>query len=181
MAPRTFISRHDTNGEWRDSARRAVCRDAALADGLTAFPLREQVVQRAGELVELYQVCFGELRDQFVALLGEFHSHDTGVVGIGASTGHAGGFRTVDKANGAVALQQQVVRDLADGRRTGPRVSLDRYQELVLGRRKADGRCLFLAPPQETPHGDAEVQEMPKILLGRLNGTPSSAEISKVS
>ena len=51
----------------------------------------------------------------------------------------------------------------------------DRHRELVLRRRKADRRCLLLAPPQEAPYGDTKVQEMLEILFGRLNGAPSSA------
>jgi hypothetical protein len=56
----------------------------------------------------------------------------------------------------------------------------DRHQELVLRRGEPDRRRMLLTPPEEASHRNAKVQEMPEILLGRLNGPPSSAETSEI-
>jgi hypothetical protein len=53
-------------------------------------------------------------------------------------------------------------------------MSLDRDQELMLGRGQPGLSGLLLAPAQEAPERDAEVQVLPEVLVGRMNGTASS-------
>lgn len=131
------------------------------------------VVQRGGEFVELRQMCRGELRDELVALVREFHPHDAGVVGVRRPANDAGGFGAVHESDRAVALQQQVLGDLADRRRPRSRMALDRHQKLMLRGRESRLSGLLLAPAQEAPERDAEVQVLLEILFGRGNGVTS--------
>jgi hypothetical protein len=54
-------------------------------------------------------------------------AHYARVLTVLLATDDAGGLRTVDKPNGAVALQLQVLGKLADGWRFGSGMALDRY------------------------------------------------------
>ncbi len=52
-----------------------------------------------------------------LALFGEVHADYAGVLLILLAADDAGSLGTVDKANGAVTLQQQVLGEIPDGRR----------------------------------------------------------------
>jgi len=74
----------------------------------------------------------------------------------------------VHETRRTVALQQQVVGDLADRRRLGARMALDRNQELMLDLRQASRDCLVFAPPLEAPQRDPERQQVLEVQPGRL-------------
>ena len=79
----------------------------------------------------------------------------------------------VHQPDRAVALQQQVVRQLADRRRLAARVALDRHQQLMLDVGQADRTGPILAPALKTAKGDAEGEQVLEVLPGGLRqGTP---------
>ena len=118
--------------------------------GFAGLP-RKKFGQRGGKLTQFGQVPLGQLGDQPVAFLGEFHPYHPGVIVVRPPADEPAGFRAVHEAHGAMTLQQQVVGELSDGRRLGAWVSLDRHKQLVLGRGKTHRVRLLLAPPQEAP------------------------------
>jgi len=77
--------------------------------------------------VQLSKVSRGQGGHEPVALFGEVDAHYARVLTVLLATDDAGGLRTVDKPNGAVALQLQVLGKLADGWRFGSGMALDRY------------------------------------------------------
>lgn len=81
--------------------------------GLVRLP-GKKAGQRDGELVQFGQVRLGQLGDQLVACFGELHPYHPGVLAVLPPPGESAGFRPVDQAHGAMALQQQVVGQLPD-------------------------------------------------------------------
>ena len=126
--------------------------------------------ERDREPVQLREMRPRELGYEPVALLGQFHAHYPGVVGVLLALHEAGRPRAVHEPHRAVAPQQQVSGNLADRGWQPPRMSLDRHEQLVLHMREADRRGLVLAPALETAQLDPERQEVLEILSGWLNG-----------
>ena len=127
-----------------------------------------QGAQRGGQFVHFGQVDLGQPGDQLVASLGELHPGHPGVAGIRAAADEAGRLGAVHETHRTVALQQQVVGDLADRRGLGARMALDRNQELMLDLRQAGCDCLVFAPPLEAPQRDPERQQVLEVQPGWL-------------
>jgi hypothetical protein len=82
--------------------------------------------------VQLDQVGRGQVVQDLLASAGEPDPDEPAVAGVGRSPHQAGGLRAVDQLDRAVVPQQQVAREIPDGRRLGAGMALDRDQELML-------------------------------------------------
>ena len=118
-------------------------------------------------MVQLSEVRLGQGRHQAVAFRGEPDPDDPRVLRVGGAPDKAGRFRPVHQLDRAVVPQQQVAREVADGRRDVSGVSLDRDQELVLDVSEPRGPGLGLAPVLETAQADPERQQVLEVLTGR--------------
>jgi hypothetical protein len=132
---------------------------------------REHVAECSGELVQLGEVGAGELPDEPVPFIGKANADDAGILDVVLAADDADGLRPVDQPDSAVALQQEVLSQVANGGRLGARVALDGHQQLVLSGGQADRGCLVLAPAQEPPQRHPELQVVLEILRARPNGT----------
>lgn len=152
-------------------------RSLSAGHGFAARPVLfgKEIAQRLGEVVQLGQMRFGEVGDQPVAFLCEFHPHYPGIIGVGPPAHEPGAFRPVHQAHGAMALQQQVIGKLPDGRGLRAWVPLDGHEQLVLSRGKARRARLLLAPSHEAPQRHAEAQAVPEVVVSWANGTLPSA------
>jgi hypothetical protein len=138
----------------------------SLLSGSAGLLSGNQGAQRGGQFVHFGQVDLGQPGDQLVASLGELNPGHPGVAGIRGAADEAGRLGAVHETHRTVALQQQVFGDLADRRRLGARMALDRNQELMLDVRQAGCACLVFAPPLEAPQRDPERQQVLEVQPG---------------
>lgn len=129
---------------------------------------KQQVVQRDGQLAHLGQGGLGQLGHQPVAFGGQFDPDDASVVGVRATPHEAGRLRAVHQPDDAVTLQQEVLGQLADGRRPVAGMALDRDQQLMLDVREADRAGPVFAPALEPAKGDTKREQVLEILPSGL-------------
>lgn len=92
------------------------------------LPTGSYVAERRGEFVELGEMSRGELGDELVTFFRQLHAHDPGVVRIRRPADHAGRLGAIHESDRAMALQQQVLRDLAHRRGLRAGMAFDRHQ-----------------------------------------------------
>ena len=141
----------------------------------------DQGAQRGRQFVHLGQVDLRQPGDQLVASLGELNPGHPGVAGIRAAAHEAGRLGAVHETYRTMAPQQQVIGDLADRRRLGARMALDRDQELMLDLRQAGCDGLVFAPPLEAPQRDPECQQVLEVQPGWLIQGATSVTESRPS
>ncbi len=161
----------------RDLDARSIPGDLAGTRGSLVVPdplvapvrVGDEPGERVRELVQLGEVSLSQVGHQLVALLRELHANDAGVLQVLAPAHETGGLRAVYQAHRAVALQQQVLGDIPDGRRQRPMVTLDRHKQLVLHMGKADRGGLLLAPALKAAQLESEGQVVLEVLSGGRN------------
>jgi CBS domain-containing protein len=139
---------------------------AALPGAALAGPAGPgyQVVERPGQLAQLGQVRLGQLGDEPVSGLGELHPDHPRVLDVGAAPDEPGHRGAVDQLDRAVVAQQQVVGEVADGRRGVTGMPFDGDQQLMLDVGQADRLGLFLAPVLEPAQVHPEREEVLEVL-----------------
>jgi len=80
------------------------------------------------------------------------------IVGIALSGDESRALGAVDKTDGAVVAQEEVVGHFADRRAPLVTVASDGEKELVLGRGEAGGPRLLLAPSLKAPQAGPQRQ-----------------------
>lgn len=128
----------------------------------------DQLIQNGGQAVQLYQVCRSELGEDPITLGGQPDPDQPRVAAVGDPAHEASGLRPVDELDRAVVPQQQIVGEVADGRRLATRVALDGDQKLVLYVRQAGRPGLVLAPPLEPAQAVTKRQQVLEVLAGWL-------------
>lgn len=115
-------------------------------------------MQVSAQLGELFEVASAELTEAAAAQWCQAQPHDPVVLAVGSAPYEAGCFGPVDQADRAVVPDQEHFGDLTDSRRSPIPVTSDRQQELMLHRGEARRDGLFLAPVQEAPQADPELE-----------------------
>ena len=98
----------------------------------------------------------GQLGHQPVSFLGQLDPDDPRIVGVRAPAHETRCLRAIHQPHCAVALQQEVIRQLSHGWRPVAGMALDRHQQLMLDVCQADRGGLILAPALEAPQRDAK-------------------------
>jgi hypothetical protein len=125
-------------------------------------------VQGDRKVMQFGQVRAGQPGYQMVSLLGELHPDHAGVGRIGPAAHEAGRLRPVHEFHHAVMAKQQVAGEIADGRRSRARMTLDRDQQLVLDMGQAHRASLIFAPSLKAAQADAKGEKVLKVLAGWL-------------
>ena len=120
------------------------------------------------EARQLFEVAGAELLEAASREWGQADADHPLVLAIGLTTDESGGFCSIDESDRAVVAKEQGVGDLSDGRSALVAVAADREQELVLHGCEPDGDGLFLAPAEEPPEADAELEEQFVVGVGRV-------------
>lgn len=118
----------------------------------------DQVVQDGRKFVQAVQVRRGQLPYDSIACSGQADTYNAAIVLVRYPFDHAGGLGAVNQLHRAVRPQEQVVGQVAHGRRLIAWMSLDRHQQLVLHVGEACRLRLVLAPALELAQRDAEFQ-----------------------
>lgn len=135
-----------------------------------------ELVEDRGETVQLNEMGWGELAQAALSPGGKPDPDAPSVAGVGDTPYEAGGRRAVHKLYRAVMPQQQVAREIPDGRRLVTGMALDRDQELVLDMSQPGRASLILAPALEAAQAAAEREQVLEILTGHLRHTTCSAQ-----
>src|SRR5579871_941504 len=125
-----------------------------------------QRFERRRQATELAEVRPGEPPEHGVAVRRRPHAHQPTVGGVGHAAHETGGDGAVDQLDDAVVAEQEVLREVADGRPATVIVPAHGQEELVLGARKAGGGGLLLTPSLEAPQPGPELQEPCVALVG---------------
>jgi len=114
------------------------------------------------------EMSLRQLRDERVTLAGQLYPDHPGVLRIDTAADQPSHLCTVYQFHRAVMTQQQVISNVAYGRRPVTRMSFDRYQELVLNLGDPGFARLALAPMLETAQARPERQQMLEVLTSWL-------------
>src|SRR5215831_12503348 len=128
----------------------------------------DQLVQDRGQAVQLDQVSRSQFVQDSLAPVGQPDPDEPAVAGVGGSLHKAGQLRAVDQLDRAVMPQQEVAREVSDGRRRAAGMALDRDQQLMLDMGQPGLSGLVLAPSFEPAQAAAERQQVLEILAGLL-------------
>jgi hypothetical protein len=129
--------------------------------------LRHQLVEDHRELFQPGKVSCGQPLHDAVARLAQADPHHAAVARIRYPFDEARRLGPVNELHGAVRTLEQVAGQFADGGREVARVSLDRYEQLMLDVSEAGGLRLVFAPALEAPQGDTELQQPLEVTSGR--------------
>lgn len=118
--------------------------------------------------MQLGQVRPGQLGDEPVSFRRELNADHSGVSSVGFAAYEAGRLRPVHQLHHAVMAEQQVAREVADGRREPAGMALDRNQQLMLDVGQAYRASLVFAPPLKAAQAGAKSEEVFEVLTGWL-------------
>lgn len=125
-------------------------------------------MQSRRKVVQPGQVRPGQLGYQPVSFRGELNADHSGVGGIGPAPHETGRLGPIHEFHHAVVAEQQVAREIADGRRDPAGMTLDSDKQLVLDVGQAYSASLVLAPSLKAAQADAKGEEVLEVLTGWL-------------